>query len=542
MPRSSTERVVQQRLDEADHASARLCDLQVDFVSEKSGEHIARLGGLWDRKAKDFISDAPRSRVIRLHDGQLDFAQWFCNTWLPAHLNGWAVDETPIYTALVAGGRRGGKTFLLTALSLAYACAVPGAIVWIVVPSDIEGYGEELMQYLEKLMPRAWYTQLGSPHWRYDLCNGSCIRFLSGFTAGKLKKGTASLVFINEAQQIPLASYNTVRAPIADEGGLVIAAANPPDVGDKGEWVADVAAGASNGTLEHAKAFFINPEDNPHIDIASLHALAESMSEHEYDTQVLGKFLLPKGSVLSSWDRTQNERMVPELGECTKRFTKHFEGREYKHVIAIDVQSFPWIVASVAHAYANPEKPGDMREALLWFTDEVFVDDGDEVDCGEQLIERGYDPNDTLIICDASGDYQQAERQQKLQRPELKGKGSWDMLRSVGFKWIVGPDADMNKNPLVIERVRAANARIGTKSKKRYIFADPKLCPKTVKTIGKWRNVHGVPSRRSQWAHCGDTVTYLIWRFFPRRKVAGKVVEFKALSKFQGKARTKGYQ
>ncbi len=534
--------MVQQRLDEGARASVRLCDLQVDFVNDETGEHLARLGGQWDRGVKDFIGDAPRSRVIRLHKGQLEFSRWFCDVWLPAHINGWPVDETPIYTALVAGGRRGGKTFMLTALSLAYACAVPGAIVWIVVPSDIEGYGEELMSYLEKLMPRDWYTSLGSPHWRYDLVNGSCIRFLSGFTAGKLKKGTASLVFMNEGQQIPVGSYNTVRASIADEGGLVIAAANPPDQGDKGEWVADVAAGASNGSLDHAKAFFVDPEDNPHIDFETLKALAESMSEHEYDTQIRGKFLLPKGSVLSSWDRTQNERKVPELGECTARFTKRFEGRAFKHIVSIDVQSFPWIVASVGHAYANPDRPGDMSEAFIWLTDEVFIDDGDEVDCAQALIDRGYLPEETLIICDASGDYQQAERQQKLQRPELKGKGSWDMLRSLGFRHIVGPDPDMSKNPLVVERVRAANARIGTKSRKRYVFADPILCPRTVKTIGKWKNVHGMPSRRSQWAHCGDAVTYLIWRFFPRRKGADGKVVFKALKKFEGARRTKGYQ
>lgn len=542
MPRSSLDRVVQQRLDEADHASARLCDLQVDLVNEESGDIISRMGGLWDRKAKDFISDAPRSRVIKLHKGQVEFVDWFCNHWLPRHLAGWEPDEAPIYTALVAGGRRGGKTFMLTALSLAYACAVPGAIVWIVVPSDIEGYGEELMRYLEQLMPRDWYTSLGAPHWRYDLVNGSVIRFLSGFTAGKLKKGTASLVFFNEAQQIPVASYNNARASIADEGGLVIAAANPPDSGDKGEWVADVAAGAHNGLLEHARAFFVDPLNNPHIDYEALLALAESMSEHEFDTQIRGMFLLPSNTVLSSWDRIGNERAVPELGECTPRFTKRFEGREYKQIVSIDVQKFPWMVASVARAYANPEAPGNMREALLWFIDEIFIPNGDEVDIARALLERGYKPEETLVICDASGDYQQAERRDTLQRPEYKGKGSWDMLRGEGFRHIVGPDPDMRKNPEIVERVRAANARIGTKSRKRYVFADPTLCPQTVKTIGKWTNVNGIPSRRSKHAHCGDTVTYLIWRFFPRRKGADGKVDFKVLKKFEGKRRTKGYQ
>lgn len=543
MPRSSVDRVVQQRLSEAAHASARYCDLQVDIVDERDNRLVARLGGRWDRKTKEYVGDAARSRVIRLHVGQLEFADWFCNKWLDAHLGGWDDDDEPIYTALVAGGRRGGKTFLLTALSVAYAAAVPGAIVWIVLPSDVEGYGEEIMNYVEQLMPREWYAQLGAPHWRYDLANGSVIRFLSGFSSGKLKKGTASLVFMNEAQQIGASSYNNVRASIADEGGLVIAAANPPDAGDKGTWVADIAAAAETKTKPNVRSFFIDPLQNPHIDYAALESLRDSMDEHEFDIQIRGMFLLPRNVVLHSWDRTKNERVRPELGDITERFTKRYEGRAYRHVVSIDVQKFPWMVATVAHAFANPDAPDNLDEALLWFDDEVFIENGDEVDIARALIERGYDPSTTLVVCDASGDYQQAERREQFQRPQYKGKGSWDMLRGEGFRHIVGPDPDMAKNPEIVERVRAANARIGTKSRKRFVFADPHRCPRLVQTIAQWRNVNGMPSRRSQFAHAGDTMTYLIWRFFPRRKQTSGSFTMKVIKRrFDGGSRTKGFQ
>lgn len=542
MPRNSVDRVVHQRLSEAAHANARFCDLQVDLVDERDNRLIARLGGRWDRKRKEYVGDAPVSRVVRLHVGQLEFADWFANKWLDAHLLGWPADEAPIYTALVAGGRRGGKTWLLTALSVAYACAVPNAIVWIVLPSDVEGYGEEIMRYVETLMPRAWYTSLGAPHWRYDLPNGSTIRFLSGFSSGKLKKGTASLVFMNEAQQIAATSYNNVRASIADEGGLVIAAANPPDAGDKGTWVADVAASEETRSKPNARAFFVDPLLNPHIDHAALESLRDSMDEHEFDIQIRGMFLLPKNVVLHAWDRTQNERTRPDLGNITERFTKRYEGRAFRHIVSIDVQKYPWMVATVAHAYANPDAPDDLDSALLWFDDEVFIENGDEVDIAVELKARGYKPEDTLVICDASGDYQQAERREQFQRPQYKGKGSWDMLRGEGYRHIVGPDPDMAKNPEVVERVRAANARIGTKSRKRYVFADPTRCPRLVGTIGRWRNVNGLPSRRSNDAHAGDTMTYLIWRFFPRRKAASGTFSIKVLRRFEGRKRTRGFQ
>jgi hypothetical protein len=542
MPRQSIDRVASQRLNEAAHASARLCNLQIDLLDENDDSLIARLGGQWDRKAKEYTGDAPRSRVIRLHKGQLEYADWFCNVWLDRHINGWTEDDDPIYLSLVAGGRRGGKTFLLTALSCAYACAVPGAIVWIVTPSDVEGYGEELRAYIERIMPRDWYTSLGSPHWRYDLVNGSCIRFLSGFSSGKLKKGTASLVFINEAQQVPKTSYNNAAASVADEGGMVIAAANPPDTGDKGTWVSDVAAETSNGTRVNAKSFFIDPLDNPHIDYRALLALRDSMDEHEFDVQIRGMFLNARNTVLHAWNRTENERPRPDMGECTAQFTRWHEGVAYDHIVSIDVQKFPWMVASVGHAYRNPEAPDDMTQAFIWFDDEVFIENGDEVDTAEELIAKGYKPYNTLVICDASGDYQQAERNVEMQRPEYKGKGSWDMLRGCGFTNIVGPDANMSKNPDVVERVRAANGRIGTKSRKRYVFADPKRAPRSVRTIGDWKNVNGIPSRRAKSAHCGDTMTYLIWRFFPRRKSASGKVEFKVLKKFEGAKRTRGFQ
>lgn len=546
MPRNSLQRVVDRRLSEADRASARYCDLQLDLLDGRDDSHVARFGGKWDRREKDYVSDADRSRVVRLHPGQLEFAKWFYDVWLEAHLNGWPVGTVPIYTALVAGGRRGGKTSLLSILIVGYACAVPGSTIWIVVPSDVEEHGKELMAYLEAIMPKSWYASLGSPHWEYQLANGSVIRLLSGFTSKKLKQGKASLVFINEAQQVKSSSYNNVSASIADEGGIVIAAANPPDMGDQGDWVADVAAEAASGKRTHAKAFFIDPLSNPHIDHEALEALRESMSEHEFDVQVRGMFLLPRDVVLHAWDRLENQRPRPDIGECTLDFTRHHEGRQYKHIVGIDVQKYPWIVAAVAHAYKNPES-ASMDDALLWFDDEVFIEEGDEVDCAAELIARGYDPKETLLVVDASGDYQQAERKDKFQRPEFKGKGSWDMLRSLGFRHIVGPDPYMSKNPEIAERVRAANARIGTKSRKRYVFADPERSPRLVTTVREWRVKNGQPDRRGKAAHAGDAMTYVVWRFFPRRQMGGSgttdtsASSLSSARRFQGKNRTKGF-
>lgn len=543
MPRTSLDRIVDRRLSEADRASDRFSDLQVAYVDESNDRLIARVGGRWDKRAKIYIGDAPTERVIRLHPGQIDFAEWFLNTWLDAHLDGWPAGQTPIYTALVAGGRRGGKTREVCELTVGYAAAIENGVTWIITPSDVEGYGEELRTYLERTMPASWYTSLGSPHWSYRLVNGHTIRMLSGFTPGKVKKGGASLVFMNEAQQIPKTTYDHVRASIADYHGLVIAAANPPDVGDKGTWIADVAAETINGVRPNAKAFFIDPLTNPHIDQQALLSLQDSMSEHEFDVQIRGKFLVPKDAVLHAWDRTHNEKRKPETADITREFTQHHEKHPYDHVVAIDVQNFPWIVAAVAHAYPNPFAPGNLDDALLWFTDEVFIEKGDEIDCALELKAKGYDPATTLLVCDASGDWQQAERKKEDQRPEYKGAGSFDMFRGAGYRHVVTPDPYMDANPRIDDRLRGANARIGTKSRRRFVYADPVLCPRLTRSISLWRNVNGRPSRHGKDAHAGDAITYLIWRFNPRRGYGGDgtVTGTKRPSRFEGEKRMKGW-
>lgn len=543
MPRNSVQAAVDRRLNEAARASDRYCDLQIDFVDERDDSLIARLGGRWDRKTKAFVSDAARSRVVRLHPGQVEFAQWFLNDWLDKHLGVTELEEgeEQVNTALVAGGRRGGKTRELVWLAVAYGIAVPGSIVWFVVPSDIEGYGEELMSYINEFIPASWYSFLGAPHWRYDFPNGSCVRFLSGFTPRKVKKGRASLVFMNEAQQIVKSTYDHVRASIADDGGIVLCAANPPDQGDPGTWVGDIATECKQGLRPTARAFFIDPLSNPHIDHASLLSLRDSMSEHEFNVQIRGMFLHSPDAVLHAWDRIENEIIAPQMGDCTAAFTRKFEGQAFDNIVSTDVQKYPWLVGTIHRAFVNPKARTDMEKALLWTVGEAYVEKGDEVDLAEMLLASGLDPNRTLVICDASGDWQQAERKQKFQRAEFKGKGSWDMFRSKGFRHIVGPDRDSRANPDVIERIRAANSRIGTASRERQFFVDPVACPRTTKSIGLWKNKNGFPDRTGKHAHSGDCITYAIWRFFPRRADDSDSFDFKPLVRYMGRRRVKGY-
>lgn len=525
--RQSLQRTADRQLAEAARGSDRYVDLQLDWIDYR-GHRIARFGGVWDRTAKEYVGDARSSRVVRMHDGQVDAARFF-DEWLAIHLGVMPPNGPMTFQLLLAGGRRGGKTTFGVDAVAAYNVAVPEALTWCVTPSD--AYYDEPLGYLEALLPRHWYTELGAPHWTHYLINGSEIVMRSGHTPRKLKKGRADLVFMNEAQQFQEAAHATVSASIVDVGGLVIAAANPPDVGDPGTWVAELASKAQRKIAKHARYFFFNPEKNPEIKHEALHALKETMSDHEYRIQVLGEFLLPPDAVLYAWDNgpNGNEMPYPELGkDLTEAFTKKHEGRGYRDILAVDIQNYPWHALTRWRVIENPQFPDDLDQAYLWCVGEVFLEKGDEGLLAEEakLLDDGIgrlDPDRTLVVMDASGEWQQATRDITKQKAEYRGRGSMDIFREHGFLDVVPPDRYMKKNPEVADRCRNANARICTASGRRLVFVDPERCPKTVASIRSWRSKNGQPSRRSEHAHGGDAFTYLIWRFFPRRKKGGKV-------------------
>jgi hypothetical protein len=540
MPRERTglAKLADQQLDAVGRESARFVDLQIDFFDEQTGEWFASFGGRWDRLEKEYAGDAERGLTHTFHVGQIDAARWF-DEWLACYQAGDFKGAARIFDAVLYGGRRGGKSDLGWWMIVAFAISVPGSVCMVVVPS--ESYYAEPSHELEQLLPREWYTSYGDPP-VYVFPNGSTISIKSGHIPRLLKQGRVDFVLIHEGQALIKQSYDTISASIVDTGGLIVTTCNPPDIGDPGEWVADIVTECDRGARAHARAWFFDPELNPHIDRDALHALAEKYDEYTYNVQIRGMILVKPDAVLYAWNRKENERARPQLGDCTRQFTKHFEGQEFTDIVGIDVQSYPWIAAIRLRAFRNPLDPENMEAAYLWGVGESFIDAGDEVDCANDLIAQHCDPLSTFVIMDASCDWQQAQRDQVKQRTEFRGKGSMDMVRAAGFRHVVPPDPNMKANPDIIDRCRAGNARIGTKSGARFLFVDPDACPLTVTSIRNWKRKGstGIPSRHSKSAHAGDALTYVVWRFFPRRGETSKV-EVKTMKRFGARDRMKGF-
>ncbi len=559
MPRASQAELIERRRAEAgrgsseggDGASARFVDLQLELWAEdelgaRTGESLGAIGGLWDRRERDYVGGAPTVRSLGIHPGQLPAMRWFLD-WLGDYLEGVEkpIDER-IFSLLLAGGQRSGKTWLGVLLCNIFAVAFPGSIVWIVCPTDKDF--EEVQELLRSIMQPEWFVELGAPWFRYQLANGSRIVLRSGHVPGRLKKGDADFILINEAQQQDEKNFAISRARIAAAGGLVVVAANPPDK-PVGTWVGNFAADAQAG-LRQALYFPISPLENPHIDKAPLIAMRAEFDELTYDTQVLGLFRSTKDAVLYNWDRTLNELAPPTSGEMTREFLKVREGRAFDRVVGIDVQRHPHMAAVEFKFFENPlALTGRDRFDFcwMWATAELVLQAADEDDLAASFLEAGWDPDRTLLVVDASAWWQFAERDPtkvKEKRDQVKGRGSIDIFRRYGFRYAVKPDRDMEKNPDVIERCRSATSRIAVKMKgdhgQRFLFSDP-INRELNEAVRSWPTKHGEPMRTSKYAHLGDAFTYPVHRFFPRRRRADEKPNVKVIERRRNAAGMRGW-
>lgn len=447
---------------------------------------------------------------------------------------------------MLGGGQRSGKTWLGVPFAVAYAVAIPHSIVWIVSPAERDH--EEIQNYLRATMPRNWYSELGAPWYRYTLPNGSKIVLRTAHEPDKLKKGDADLIVLNEAQQVKERAFAICRGRIAAAGGLVIVVANPPEE-EIGQWVGDFAVEAEEGQRQ-ATFFHLDPLDNPHIDHAPLLAMAKEFDEHTFDVEVRGLFLGERNAALHNWSRLHNEKGPPDdRPDITREVLRHLEGREYDRAVGVDIQRYPHMASCTFQFYENPLATSGIAR-LEWphmhATSSLILKAADEDELARAWLEAGYDPERTLIVCDASGEWQFAERDPlKVQelRNKVQGRGSFDVFRMHGFRHIVKPDRDMEKNPDVNERFRATTSRISTKIigpyGQRYLFSDPRN-KELNKAIRQLPFKNGKPVRYSKYAHACDAFTYPVQRFFPRR-IKEKAPEIKLMGRYDRKRQMAAY-
>lgn len=520
MPARSTNDVIERRQREREDGGDRYVPLAIRFVID--GKTLLAAGGQWDRRLDDFDGPATTGIVLRIHAGQREAVAWFAE-WLDAHeerrdrppelIDGDTVeidtDPAHAYAALFAGGRRAGKSWIGVALAVCYAIRFPGAIVWLVSPADTKH--DEIRRYIASTVAGAWLDSETAQGW--ELCNGSRLMLKSGYDPEALKEGQAHLILLNEGQKMSRRAYTVARGAIVDTAGCVIVCSNPPVEAKDQQWVSDFAAEAEAG--KRAGVYFhFDPRRNPHIDQRALLAMSAELDERTYAIEVLGEFRAAADAVAWNWNRLANERPAPLEADVTAMFLSGIgEGDGIKQVVGLDVQRIPYIGGPIYRFYGLPF----LDTVIAWIVGEVVLDGGDEIDFCAALGDAGLDPKDTLIVCDASGRYQHSRRRNAdSPPPEWKGRGSFDLIRGEGFTRIVPPDRRRNRNPEIVDRVRAFTSMIATGTGVRRLFADPDKAPRTCNAIREWKTVHGVASRTQDVAHLGDGASYPIVRLFPR--------------------------
>lgn len=513
-----------------------LVDMRLDFVH--GADRILSVGGRWDDAERCFDGDAATGSVVRIHAGQLRAVEWF-KTWLAVHMgrrddppapledddDTIDMDPASVYSALFAGGRRGGKTWIAAAICVAYAIQFPGAIVWAVSPSrgKDDTKPDEIRRYISRLLAAAWIArQTAATGW--ELVNGSVIALKSAYVGADpdaIKEGEVHLAWLNEAQKMKRRVYNVARAAIADKSGLVLCCANPPQEAKDEQWVTDFAADAEAGRRASVYLNF-DPRRNPHINRVALQSMRAELDERAYAIEILGEFRAPVDAVAYNWIRTENERPVPapggKLRDCTEEFMRAIEeGDGITTVLGLDVQRIPYIGGPVYRFFCRAGESATRENVEAQIVGEIVLPGGDELDYCAAARDFGLDPQQTLIICDASGEYQHSRRRAAdSPPPEWTGRGSFSLIRGEGFRRIVPPSRRSKKNPEIQDRIRSFTSMICNSLGRRRLFADRQLAPQTCVAIREWKQVHGKVSRTNDVAHLGDGVSYPLIRLFPR--------------------------
>lgn len=486
-------------------------------------EMVLSVGGRWDRKLKRYVGPGTDAVVWYVHEGQLEAARWFAR-WLWGYVRGSrGPDDELVWSVLFAGGRRGGKTRLACYCVIAFAVAVYGAVIWCVSPTIPET--EELQDYLEEFLPKGWYRWREEPQ-AYYLANGARINMRSAYKPRALKRGKADLVFLNEAQNQERKVFEVVRPATADSGGLTIMAANPPDQAI-GEWIEEYRTAAKAGAIE-GKAFDFDAAKNPFPEARSLQALKKEFDEVTYRREILGEFLpigdrvwhqfsdLPTfGNVLETGTDPRDRALPVEqrrtLRDVTEEFTKRVLGRPFAFYGGADFQLTPHMVMTIRRAFEDPDDP---RDVLLWTVAAVIVEDATEDELIDAAEAKGYRHENTGVVGDGSGDWQNAER--------TKGRGSFDVFRRRGWR-IYPPDpGGSTKNPDVSDTIKVGNARLRSADGRIHEYVDPTVI-EVIRALKKWEFRNGAPNKRSDFAHVSDAWRYPLWRAFPRRPPPAKV-------------------
>lgn len=537
--------------------SLRVCDVDTSgprpVYVESTDEELIEVGGRWDRRRKRWAGPAQVVQPVRVPRGsdQEQPARWLAE-WLRRAARGkgdhWkekttipgriSVEFRRVWTLMLVGGRRGGKSHLAVITLVAMALLSPRAELWAISPTQDET--DELDRAARSILPLRWFTEHAgrtNKTMTFRFANGSRLKFISGHKPRGLKRGRVDIALYNEGQNMTRAGWTQLRGAIADDAGLVVIACNPPDA-EIGRWIEALYEQTRAKTVA-AESFHLAGKNNPFVSAESLEDMRREVDDVTARKEIDGEMGVPIGDVVfHAWSDSETVREVPaEFVDVTYDVTRKHFGRPFGYVVGMDFQKTPHMCAVFYRFFRDPtDETGDV---IAWAVDEVVVDNADESDLvdGMEALERwsvtgrvtgehyrGWiEPTDSpttpvhcCIVADASGFFQSGDHQ--------KGQRSDKRIAARRWTFAYKPQKDSDRNPIVSERVKATNTRLklaGPNGRRRMFSCKHNILFN--RAMREWQNLKstGTPDKNAEPAHVCDAGTYPIYRIFGAPKVKG---------------------
>lgn len=509
--------------DEAQVQHGRYVDLAL--VWEKpDGSTLYVAGGQWDQEDECYTGAEPTmGKIVRLEPGQVEAAQWVL-WWLQERRAGRPVD---FVTLQLMGERSAGKTW--TAANAMLLCilespklGIKNAIGWMA--SKTYEQRDELDRELKAAAPLQWYRYREEDK-SYTFVTGAKVTNVSANDPESLKNGRVDWLVLNEVQKMSHKAYLNGIKRLSDKGGLSFLTGNWPTT-RSGQWVLELEekreeaerAGktfpvrkvlmrkAGNRTLDahtESQIDVIFRALDPRLAEADLDGLARPITELAYWEWSRSR------NLVSRPDAAPNSIVRDITCEVTARKTMRRAGYEY--VIGCDFQKYGGMWAIIHKIFGLPEAPA------LWAVDEIQIE-GTEEDLIAELVENGYVPENSLIVGDGSGRWQDGEH--------VAGRNSFKVFKQARFN-PVGPvpQKDENhrpKNPKFDDRSRLHNWML----KNGLYNVDPLGCKTLGEAMAKCEirpGQYGQARPCVPWSHPTDAAGYVaMWLYGEKlRKPSG---------------------
>lgn len=447
MPRrSDTAALVE--LEEKLGGATRHVDLALVFRHKLTGAELLRVGGRWDRVASDYLDADPadlHTHEIGVNENQAETVLRF-REWLDARISG-----APRKRLLLMGGdRRGGKSFTLTALSVAACIALPGCTIFLVSPT-LKRRGE-LERYTKAHAPAEWRTY-SVRDLSFVFANNSRIVNVTGDDAEDLKRGEAEIIALNEPQMMGEDVMTYGLPAIIDRGGLILAAGNPARR-RKGVWFTRLVRAIENGTYTKGDFCRLSAKDNPNIDAnakGDVGELLRLMNPEAARADDDGVFLEP-GNFAYAESFEERRNTVPTFPRDVRIVTAEVLARiggadGSSTLVGCDFNGWPWNAGVQVEATGSPSDP-------TWYVRSYLTREGDE----DFFLDDAYGlwrQDRTLVVGDASGDWQNSHHS--------RGRSSFDKFKARHWR-IIPPQqkksdrGEYAANPPREDRINHVNA------------------------------------------------------------------------------------